>query len=116
MQLTAVKNTRKSLGLSIITADVCSPQIKKQYLSVSTTHKALFTRHMDKTEANIRPEVGGLITMRGRKKKLTEAQAYEKQINARFFADSLDGSDVKSPPKVSFTSKEMFEETDKLCQ
>jgi len=29
MQLTAVKNTRKSLGLSIITADVCSPQIKK---------------------------------------------------------------------------------------
>jgi len=71
---------------------------------------------LDKTEANIRPEVGGLITMRGKKKKLTEAQAYEKQINARFFADSLDGSDVKSPPKVSFTSKEMFEETDKLCQ
>jgi hypothetical protein len=42
---------------------------------------------MYKTEANIKPETGGLIKIAAKKKKVMEDQAYEKQINSRFFAD-----------------------------
>jgi len=42
---------------------------------------------LQKTEATIKPEIGGLIQIAAKKKKIKEDQAYEKQINSRFFAD-----------------------------
>ena len=125
-----VSGAQKFLGSSIVSADVFSPGLKSTYLSQKMTHVPHFERNLEKTEANIAPEVGGLIQIAQKKRKTKEEQAYEKQINTRFFADAEQamGGIVsgeastngivkeKAQPKVTFTSKEMFEEANKLCQ
>jgi len=54
-----------------MSADVFSPSLKAQYLSQSMTHVPPFERNLNKTEASIRPEAGGLIAIAQKKKKLT---------------------------------------------
>jgi hypothetical protein len=78
---------------------------------------------LDKTEGNIKPELGGLMKIGNRKQKTSETNPYEQQINSRINAtnrdplqltaksaeDSLMGG-AAAPAKVSFVAKEMFEQ------
>ena len=66
-----MKDTQRELGKSLINPDVFSPTMKQTYLSKSTTHQPGFSRNIDKTEAMIKPEAGGLIQIANKKKKLT---------------------------------------------
>ena len=59
------------LGSSLMSADVFSPALKAQYLTQTITHVPPFERNLNKTEASIKPEAGGLIAIAGKKKKLT---------------------------------------------
>jgi len=61
MAQTKVTGAQKNLGSSIMSADVFSPDLKQLYLSQKTTHVSHFERNLEKVEANIRPEIGGLI-------------------------------------------------------
>lgn len=87
MAITKISGAQRTLGSSVLSADVFSPELKQMYLSQKVTHKPEFERNLDKIEANIKPEVGGLIQIAQRKKKVKEEKAYEKQINSRFNAD-----------------------------
>ena len=60
-------NRKMSLGANTMTADIFSPSLSKKYESVKKTHVPMYERNKNKTEGNIKPEVGGLIRIAGKK-------------------------------------------------
>lgn len=62
---------KQMVGSNTLTADIFSPSIDKKYNSVKATHVPVYQRNTQKTEGNIKPEIGGLIKIAGKKTKLT---------------------------------------------
>jgi hypothetical protein len=69
--------TKFRLGSNTLTADVFSPSIKDTYLKTEVTKQPIFTRNLDKTEGNIKPELGGLMKIGNKKQKTIGTNPYE---------------------------------------
>ena len=72
MATNTIKGAQNRLGTSIMSADVFSPTVSKQYLSQASTHVPPYERNKLKTEANIKPEVGGMIQIAPKKSKFKD--------------------------------------------
>ena len=82
--------TKMRLGSNMLTADVFSPTVKDTYLKTEMTKQPIFSRNLDKTEGNIKPETGGLMVIGSKKQKTKEQNPYEQQINSRINATNRD--------------------------
>lgn len=57
--------------------------IDKRYQSITNIKEPSFKRDTVKNEANIEPDRGSTIKIKGKKTKVTEPNPYETQINSR---------------------------------
>ena len=82
--------------------------IDKRYQSIKDIKQPTFTRDNTKNEAEIVPDKGSTIKIKGRKTKFVEENPYEKQIANRMEpvdqADITNGRKATGFPKVTFAA------------
>ena len=82
--------------------------IDRRYQSIKDIKQPNFIRDTTKNEADIVPDKGSTIKVKGRKSKFTEENPYEKQIENRMEpvdqADITNGRRATGFPKVTFAA------------
>ena len=81
----------------------------KKYQSIRNVKKKAFIRNLDKTEAGVKPEMGGTMQFKSENIAKVEPHPFDAVINAKVNANKT------GMPKFSFETQELYGQAHHLC-